>query len=398
MPFANSGDPKLDPREGSFENLPAGTYTITGIADYFSKDDLGYPCFIPVGNELQARCHFSITENSSALPAWQGTKESFYNLAKALGANVEGLKVEPTTEYLGKIQARIDGANCSSRCATNDKGWVKKIDALQPPSGFYRITFKNAFSLDKTEPLTFQAMPNSKFEGNNEVVRLQFEVVSDIEGDTGYAGNNFLVNLYNPFNGVENGEPSFNKAKNMPMYKPERRLRSFLSIFWPDVEDYKWVSDPEDSIYGVDEAANPIVVIVDKARASGKQALCQLELTEQGYTKMDLLDLKPAKGAPLVGVTPKAAPAAEPTVKMHMNLIKVINDHAYPDINGNVFEATPENPYHLSEKGAGWCKENVAPVWDSLGYGMPRNFGVLSSTQASALIDAIQAKLGTSEF
>lgn len=398
MSFANSGDPKIDPREEGFESLPAGTYTMTGIADYFSKDELGLPTFKPVDNGLKAHCHFSIEEGNSSLPAWSGTKEDYYNLAKALGANVEGLVVEPTTEYLGKIQSRIDDARVSSKCKVGEKGWVKQISALLPPSGFYRLAFRNAFSLDKTEPLTFQDAPN-KFnpEKPNNIIRLQFEIVSDIEGDTSYAGNTFLVNLFNPFEGVFNGVPAWQKAKNGGMLNAQRRLMTFMNIFWPDVEDYKWVADPEESIYGVDEAANPIVVIVDKARASGKQALCQLELTESGYIKMDLLDLKPAKGAPLGGVTLKAVPTA-PTVKMHMNLIATINDLAYPEIESKVFEATPENPYHLSEKGAGWCKTNIAPIWDAQGLGQPRNFGVLTSQQASALVDAIQAKLGTSEF
>jgi hypothetical protein len=397
MAFANSGDPSINPKEGGFEDFEAGVYTIYGIEDYFSKDESELPVFKVVQNELKAHCHF--TTNGTQFPAWSGTKDEYVRLAKALGAKVDDLQVEATTEFLLQIQKRINAAHAETEVYVGTNGWVKKINALLPLTGFYRVTFKDAFSLDKTVPVKFQDQ-TSTFNGKEitqGVVWFQFEIISDVEDGTDHAGDTFLVRVFDPFDGVFNNNPAWKHAKNGGMLNGQRRLMAFLNIFWPDVEDYTWEVNPQRSDYGVNEAENPLAVIVAKAKESGRQAMTRIETNEKGFVKMELMDLAPCKSS-----VPTTAKPAATTKKVHMNIIKTINEHAFPVIGENALISSTDDPYAFSAKGLGWCKENVAPIWDVIELPKTetgkRDFSILTSEQAAKLVNALDKKFGTADF
>lgn len=400
MPFANSGDPNVAAKNDDFGEFPDGTYTMVGIEDYFTKDDLDYPTFKPINNELKCHCHFKV-EELKEFPAWSGTANDYYRLAKALGANVEGLKVESTTHFLLEIEKRINAQPRSTSIYVGKKGWVKKINALLPPTGFYRVQFVKAFSLDGSDIISFQPETRTYKDGTrtNYTVRFQFKIVADQDGGTDYAGNTFIVNVFDPFDGVADNNPSWKHAKNGGMLKDQRRMMTFYNIFWPDAEQYRWVQDPEQSEFGIDEAANPIHVIVKNAEKSNRLAMTRIETNPQGFIKMDLTDLAPCQGAALTGAQPVSAPAATTSVSKAMSsLMAYINDEAYPSIQTAVFDPTSENPYALSGKGAEWCKKFVLPLWSELKFGERRNFSLLTDEQAEVLLKTLKAQFEPSTF
>lgn len=404
MSFANSGDDKINPKEGNFDEFPAGVYTMIGIEDYFSKDDEDLPIFKPFDNGLRAHCHIKTKETLSQPPAWSGEAKDYLRLAQVLGADIEGLEAKADTKFLQQIQKRINAVNFETQFYAQSNGWVSRINALLPPNGFYKVRFVKAFSLDNSDPITFQEKENFFEPDNpNHVVRFMFEIISDVEDGLDYAGTTFVIEVHNPFDGVFNNLPSWKHAKNGGMLVGQRRLMTFLNIFWPDVEDYQWIVDPERSEYGINEAENPIHVIADKASQSDKLAITRVEVNDKGWFKMDLCDLSPCKSGVPVNVKPKTQEKPpwnednEP-VKIHLTLIKVINDHAFGDIGENAINSTDGNPYNLTTKGGVWCKENVAPLWDKLGFDEPRRFDRLSKEQAKQLVDAIENKFKTNEF
>ena len=391
MAFANSGDPSINPKEGGFENeeFPKGTYTLTGIEDFFPLDDNELPSFKAVQNDVKAHCHFSTKETLNRQPAWSGSAVDYLQLAKALGADVEDLEPASTTEFLFEIQKRINQVKPSSQIYVRESGWVSTINVLLPPTGFYRIFFDYGKSLDGTEPITFQEKKNYIDPDHPlSVVRFIFRIVSDVDGDETYAGTPVIVDVQDPFEGVFKNMPSWKRAKNGGMLIGQKRLMTFLNIFWPEVEDYQWITDPEKSIYGIDEAQNPIEVIVNKASESAAQAMTRLEVTEKGFIKMDLQDLSPCKSQSPVSVKPKVqvTPPWEDEPKqtqIHLGLIKAVNDLAFEDIGGPAIVQQTGNPYALTAEGVKWCKKVLAPACENLG--IPRSFSKLTRAQAKQL-------------
>lgn len=393
MPFANSGDASIDPREGGFETLEKGEYTLTGIKDYFSKDEEELPIFKPYDNGLRAMCHFSLEQDTASLPAWSGTKEDFYKLAKNLGANVDGLVVENTSHFLLEIQKRINSTNVTSPIYVGDKGWVRKVVAMLPPDGLYKLRFEGAMSLDGSEPISFQTNSYT-FNGHlvsEEVLKLLFLVESDISGNQEYKDTPVWVNLVNPFDGVFDNQPAWLRAQNGGMLISQRRMMAFLNCFWDGVENYIWQTDPEKSDYGINEAENPIVVIVEKAKQNGSFAAARLEVNSKGFIKTDLAEFSPIGGVPTT-----VRPVVEADVsEEHKKLIATIEDLASAEIFPNkVFDPKPTNPYSFTSLGGTWCKNNVAPIWDKLGLGETRNFMVLTDKQASMLATKLVDELG----
>lgn len=411
MAFANSGDPNIAAKSEDFGEFPKGNYTVNGIEDFFTVDDQGFPVFKPSKTgKLISNCHLRVDENVARFPAWSGTAEDYYKLATAMGANLEGLKVESTTHFLMEIDKRVNSHPREMGMTVGSNGWVSFVPALQPTTGMYRLAFKDAYSLDKTTPISFQKKDNP-FDAQHplSIVRFQFEIVSDVEGDTEFAGRTFMVDVNDPFDGVSEGLPAWKRALNGGMLSAQRRLLTFMGIYWPDAEDYKWVADPEQSEYGIDETRNPIVVIVDKAKQSNRLAMARLERTPKGYLKTDLAEFAPVRGSAVSGVQP-AQPAVttdeQPPWKTettgisaaHKKLMALINDEAYPSIHTHVFDPASENPYALTEKGSEWCKKNVLPVWDELKLGTKHNFSILTDEQADILTKTLRAQYDTSTF
>jgi hypothetical protein len=406
MAFANSGDPNITPKQGDFGEFPEGSYQMVGIEDYFSTDDsdIPLPVFKPVQNELKAHCHFRITVDMAQLPAWSGTVQDYVRLATAFGADLTAIKAEPTTKFLFAIQNSINAVSPNTTIFVNKKGWVQKINALLPPTNIYQLAFINAFSVDKSKPITFQDK-EFNFSGRIEVhqiVKFQFEIVSDLQDNDQYVGTRFTINVFNPFDAPKNGAPAFHVHKNGGMLKSERRIRTFANIFWvDDVDGYTWQADPEKSAYGINEVENPVVVITEKAKESGRRAVAKVEIDDRGFFKMDLLDLVPGKSAP-VNVKPLTPPTVTGNIPVHLTLIKTVNDHAFPDIGENALISGPEGPYGLSSKGGTWCKEHLVPLWDDLKLPVTpegkHDFSLLSREQAAQLVNSLDKKLGSSTF
>jgi len=418
MAFAGGGDPTVNPKEGEFASLPKGTYYIIGIEDFFSKDTNGMPSFKVVQNDVKAHCHFAVAGEGVAegvnLPAWSGTKDEYARLLKALGISTDGLVVANTTEFLLEVQRRFNATDISALCYTSGNGWINKINALLPKTGSYQLIFKGARNVDGTDDvLHFQSQANN-FGGTQQVIKFQFEIRCGVYGETEFSGNQIFVTVVDPFDGVEGDNPKWKAAENGGMLIGQKRMMTFLGIYWPDAADYRWESDPEKSVYGINEAENPIVVIVDKAMKSGRLGLAKVETNEKGFTKLDLNDLTPGPG-PATTVAPVAAPAVVPAAApvvntpapavgytpkepVHTKLIALINDNAYSDIGGPAFTPTDTDPYKLSPKGADWCKTNIIPLWDKLGLGEKHAFKVLTAEQASRLTAEIEYAFGTSEF
>lgn len=394
MAFANSGDPNINPKESEFDDqFPAGTYTMVGIEDFFSLDDNELPIFKPVQNEVRAHCHLKLKEKVSGKPAWSGTAQDYARLAEALGADISDLKVRSDTEFLLEIQQRVNDSGGTSGVYVGVNGWVKKINKMLPPTGTYRVQFAGAFCLDGGDIIRFQNR-DTPF-GTRSVVRFAFEIVGDVDDDRTYAGERFTIEVTDPFDGVFNGLPAWRHAKNGGMLVGQRRLLTFLQIFWPEVEDYNWINDPEDSEFGINEAENPIHVIVQKALESDAQAIVRIETNEKGFIKADLQDLSPTRSK----VPTTAKPKQKPNVQVkHLTLIKTINDLSAKELDGQkAIESTTENPYNLTPEGKAWCKKHVVPVWDQLGFGSKRSFDILSLEQAKQLVENLLLVHGPAE-
>lgn len=408
MAFANSGDASIPAKNEEFEEFPKGAYEMLGIEDFFPTDDQGFPHFKPTSsNDLKCHCHFSVEGGPEGrFPAWSGTARDYYNLAKAVGANVEGLTVESTTDFLLQIQNRINATPRYAGVYVNAKGWVNKVNAMLPPSGYYRIEFVRAFNLDGSDIISFQPK-ESTYNGNKQIrhlVKFQFRIVEDADGEKDYAGQSLVVDVSDPFDGILDDSPAWKRAKNGGMLIDQRRLGTFNGIFWPDAEQYKWERNPEVSQYGIDEAANPIHVIAQEAMKSKRLAMVAIETTQDGFIKMNLADLKPAKGSAVTGVQPTTTEAPPwktdaPVLSAgHKELIGVINNEAYGVIGKNVFDPSADEPFKMSQEGAEWCKTKIAPIWDRLKLGEKRNFSILTEQQAKDFAKVIRAEFDTSTF
>lgn len=397
--FTNPGDPTVDPKESQFSKAEKGKYIVTGIADIFSCDASGIPVFKPVQNNLKAMAHFVRQDGSPEQPAWSGTAEDFYDLAKAFGADVTDLQPANTSAFLVEILKRA-ASGSPLEVYVNGEGWVGPIAVLLPKEGIYRLGFVGGRSVDGSQPLEFKERTRTFTRDNttNTVTRseltLIFEILSAVDGNTRYAGQRIFLLLENPFDGVGENEdgpvPQFRVGKNGGQLVATTRLLKFIEIFWPEgLEGYHWASDPEKSVFGINELENPILVIVEKAKIAKRQAYASISPTSGGFLKTDLLRLMPLSDAPPQPVRQISRPRL-------MELIGIINEIVSNESMTVAFDAKLGSPFALTKAGKVWCRANIAPLWNKLELGQNRQFESLSEENAARLLSEVKIKFQVS--
>src|SRR3990167_6978319 len=135
--------------------------------------------------------------------------------------------------------------------------------------------------------------------------------------------------------------------------------------------EYEWQEDVTLSDYGIDEAANPIVVIADKAIKNGKTAIGHARLTKKGNIALDLLTLSTEEVEEEEG---------EEQSEINETIVQswIFIQPFLALFCGWIYEKTETSPFvvwppdelkdlKLSEVGQKWASENLGEIWVKAG-------------------------------
>jgi hypothetical protein len=435
MPFLDTSVPGLRVSTDEFENLPAGRYVVTGVRRFASADESGVPVFKPskFDGSLQASLGLSV-EGQTLDAMFSGDRLALCRLAYAFGVDVHALPAGNTSEFLMALEKAVNASGKRVPVYVNKNGWVRDILSLAIFPNLYKLSVISIHSIDGTQPVTFK-LP-LKWKGNP-VVRVNFRIEGAASGDsTIWDGHVISQYVATPFDGVgttPDGKrcPKFRVTWNGAKPVDVTRFERFLNAYWPEAYDYEWVSEPSRSIYGVDEAANPIVVIASQV-VNGKRVASGFIKDKDGRAVLDMDTLNP------IAVPPKPPIPAVPSKPSKEPEFSEPSEGFVPETPVSVFisELAPEapNPFAspavsevssrvTSEKalleliegyakrplfvrvsgtnailpnpipdGVEWLRQNIAPVWDELGLPQPRKIGSLDKGQLDALFNALKDK------
>jgi hypothetical protein len=358
-------------KENTFTSIPDGSYEVNGIADFFSLDDRNLPVFVPQGDQIVARFHLSLTPEElkkqadagveiTQGPAMSADHQHLLLLARAFGVDVKGLPEGDTTTFLVELQNRINAAGKKQTVKVNGgQGWAKYMTGTNPDTSvMYLWAFSGFASEDKSTPVRFQTVsfpgkkPGTSY--SQSVVYAWFKLVGDMYGrPTPFDGFSLRMKVVNPFEG------------EVQKIAAERWDR-FVKLYCPSTDNWDWIEDPERSVYGVNETANPIVVFEGEAKKAGRKALAQFKTNDHGVPKMDIMDFAPFD-PPIDLDQRKVEESSQP--RELADLVELI-DHICAEKTGSkAFEPTAKDAnvinLKLTDAGTVWAKENLVPAWDS---------------------------------
>lgn len=281
--FFDDADPDQDPYE--FESCPEGTWKISGIDHWITKDDDDVPIYDINKNtdEFVARMELERADGERG-PAHSATPAELVLLVKAFGGEVSKLpKDTNSTEFLVAVYDQISKSKKEVTAIVNSDGWVKTIKEATPPEGYYRWELDSFYSFDGDEEPHFVEI-SSFGDKVAEQIMLRFRIVAD-----GFSGkpspyNGFISKVYfkNPFDGTQDGLPRMVKTKTGGQTIWVKRFYKLVRAYCPDLMEYEdWTQE---------EAENPIAVFVEKALEQKRSAVAQFAKPERGTIERIQLD------------------------------------------------------------------------------------------------------------
>lgn len=373
--FLDNSDPEVE-AGGEFPQVPAGNYMVSKI-ELFEAES-GFPEFVEDGLQRRVgRLRFISNDGIYQIPA-SFERPMLLLVAHAYGVNIKPLaKIKNETEFLVKWGEAINKSEKSVLVTVNDSGWVSRVRGAHLPEGYYTWKLVRARSFSGAEPIQFEANDFSKVDGKEDParfsLRLFFEVVGDMLGHpTPFDGASLSVTLNQPFDGKLDGIPKMRVNPNTSKPVSVRRLEKLIQAFCPEMFEYEWQQDNQLSEYGIDEAANPIVVIVDKAIKNGKTAIGHAGLTKKGNIALDLLTL--SVEAPdedeEEDIEIEVQKESEEKTELHWVLaqtnLALFCEWIYKQVDPNPFVIWPPDKLEdlkLSESGQKWAGEFLGDIW-----------------------------------
>lgn len=355
-----------------YPRLADGDYKVNGILDYFSTDERELPVFTTQsGNDqMVARLHLRQT-NGTQGPAMSLDRNRLILLAKAFGADIRGLPDQNSTTFLVEIQTRANAAAKEQTARVNGgEGWAKYVSGTNPETNVmycWKFTgFSNAEG-EKDERLQFKSIQLPGKKGGQyyqSFAHAWFRLEGDMYGrPTPYDGYSTRLMIVNPFWGVDNktGEQT-NEVSKIAV----ERWDTFVKLFCPDMDNWNWTTDPEQSPYGTDELANPIVVFDGEAKKTGRKGLAAFKVNEKGYPKMDILDFVPFD-PPVDLDARKAEETSQPSELFQ--LVELIDQLCEESLKSKAFEPTDKSANKINltftDAGKAWAKEHLVPAWET---------------------------------
>jgi hypothetical protein len=364
--FLDNSDPTKAP--GEYDAAPAGDYAVNKIEFFVGESK--FPEY--VDDEFRgrvARLRLTTTDGAYELPM-SATPVDLVLMAKAYGVSIKELpSPRDTTEFLVKVEEAINKTGKAVKVHVNDGGWVSYVHDAAPPEGYYRFKVVKAMSNDRTEPVRFLKIPNAKFNPDSESVMIWFELSSDMMGrPTPFDGYQFMVRMYQPFDGAEDGQPKTRVNPNGGTPMDVQRLYRLITCYCPEMFEYEWVCDMGYSEYGIDESENPIVVILDHAIKGGREAVGHFAPNRRGRLTLDLLSLQALDEGP-VEEKPSAEekPSEDSEIEffaLHEYLVTLCSwiDSQVP---GGAFAKMPPTKLEdlvFNDAGKKWANENLPEI------------------------------------
>jgi hypothetical protein len=422
--FADTADPSKT--SSDFEKFPSGKHQVMGIFGYGTVDESGTPFYKEINSRTAARISLRMADKCSCGKEHEPegppmtVDAAQLALLVAAFAGEEAVKLLPedrsTVQYL---LTALAAANCDlpsqankkpavQEVTVNDEGWATFVTGASLPSDrIFRWKVRGFRSIDGGADEIHFAMTNYG-KGDREIVRVDMVVAGDLHGKkTIYDGARVTVDLENPFNGTTTIEDSDGFPHTLPAAKVNvktnsrpisvARMRNFVRCFWPEMGKYEWQTDATRSDYGVNEAADPIVVIADKVMKGGMYAIGKLsQAPKSNRLFLDVKELVPPEDAGTIVIEDKAEEDSKFQDSMALvNLADFIDKQVKGEHGKDAKAFKDVTNYSLTAEGVAWCKENMLEFWDKLGLpkeGNNRKLTLLDEEQAKMLLDAIKAK------
>lgn len=392
-----------DPSKPSTDYVPfpAGEHRVSGIFKFGTVDDkTGEPFYKQTAGRPAVRVILRLADGNEGPPM---TCDPAQLMGLVLGfqgdAGVAAMgQLDPLTlAFLLRAKGIINGelddfrnAPPTRKAFVNDKGWVTSVEGARP-EGMFQWEFIGARNLDGSTP----SVADLKFQPDNynkNMMLFQFKIAGNIFGHPSpFNGWVEQVRVEQPFDGVKT-RPDGRQVPNGRITaaggrpKAVARIQQFVDVFC-FMNGYEWQSDPTKSALGINEAANPIPVIVSQALAARRRGVAAYSKGEKsGRLFLDLESFQAVPQAPEgIPTQQTSAPAAGQS-----NLVALrawIDDKCR--LAHGVSAFVDSETLALSDEGKNFCKNVLMGDWERLGLPSSKRIADLSEDQAGQLLSAL---------
>lgn len=386
MGFSFVGDPNAEPEE--FDRCPEGTYQISGIKKWITKDENEVPVYEydQMRGDMVVKLELERADGNTG-PAWSGTPLDLAMLVRAFGGNLDKLpKNRNTPDFLNAVDKDINSSDKTVTADVGSTGWVSYIKEATPPEGYYQFRLVDARNVDgEDRPYVFQPNQFSKKNGVEDESRWQlmliFEIVGSMIGNpTPFDGFRVSHYLMNGFQGVHNGLPDLLLTSNGAKSVNARRIERFTSIFAPQIfeNDYAW-----------HDAENPIDEILEYAlnneyKTIGHYALNNPKPPHKPRLRLDFDSLQAVEEAVEVEEEESIYTSDFYDARPHLcDLLEWIWTG-----EPRAFETVPMNAVEdvaLTKKGTAWANKNLLKVLVKTDLDPTANLKLADYTEEQAL-------------